>query len=381
MRIVIAPDSFKESMSAELAAAAVERGFREVFPLVECLRLPIADGGEGTVDALIDATGGHKVYVLVTGPLGQKVNACYGVIGDGDTAVIEMAAASGLMLVPADKRNPLQATSYGTGELIRHALDQGIRHIILGIGGSATVDGGIGMVQALGGHFQHRDGHELPFGGGEMAQLVAIDLHNLDPRLAQCRLEVACDVDNPLVGSRGAAAVFGPQKGATPEMVAQLEQGLNQLAEVIQESMGQDIRTLPGGGAAGGMGIATTVLLKGELKPGIDIIMDAVQLRSAFATADLVITGEGRMDSQTAGGKAPTGVAMLAKEFQLPVIALAGVLGEGVEVVYEQGIDAVFSILPRLDPLDRVLAQGEVNLQQCARNVAQAIKIGQKLVN
>ncbi|AGP43343.1 Glycerate kinase [Serratia plymuthica] len=379
MKVVIVPDSFKESVSAELAALAIARGFREVYPDAECICLPIADGGEGTVDALIAATCGHKVEAEVTGPLGNRVAAFYGVSGEGKTAVIEMAAASGLMLVPAEQRNPMLATSYGTGELIRHALDLGIRHIILGIGGSATVDGGVGMMQALGGRFYRSDGMPLSLGGAQLAMLSRINLSALDDRLRQCKIEVACDVDNPLVGPRGAAAVFGPQKGATPAMVVRLEQGLEQYAAVIRQLTGSDVRQVAGGGAAGGMGIATQVLLGAELKPGIDIIMEALQLENVLAGADVIVTGEGRIDRQTLGGKALSGIARLAQRHRLPVIALAGVLGEGAEVLHSQGIDAIFSILPRLSSLDIALSQGEINLQQSARNIARVMQIGQRL--
>ncbi|MDT3251721.1 glycerate kinase [Serratia sp. root2] len=379
MKVVIVPDSFKESVSAELAALAIARGFREVYPDAECICLPIADGGEGTVDALIAATCGHKVEAEVTGPLGNRVAAFYGVSGEGKTAVIEMAAASGLMLVPAEQRNPMLATSYGTGELIRHVLDLGIRHIILGIGGSATVDGGVGMMQALGGRFYRSDGMPLSLGGAQLAMLSRINLSALDDRLRQCKIEVACDVDNPLVGPRGAAAVFGPQKGATPAMVVRLEQGLEQYAAVIRQLTGSDVRQVAGGGAAGGMGIATQVLLGAELKPGIDIIMEALQLENVLAGADVIVTGEGRIDRQTLGGKALSGIARLAQRHRLPVIALAGVLGEGAEVLHSQGIDAIFSILPRLSSLDIALSQGEINLQQSARNIARVMQIGQRL--
>ncbi|MTD27002.1 glycerate kinase [Erwinia sorbitola] len=380
MKIVIAPDSFKESVSAELAALAIARGFHEIYPEAECICLPIADGGEGTVDALVAATGGKKIWLEVMGPLGEKTQAFYGISGDGGTAVIEMAAASGLMLVPAERRNPLHATSYGTGELIRHALDQGIRHIILGIGGSATVDGGVGMIQALGGRFYRPDGKALSLGAAELATLNAIDLSELDPRLQQCNIEVACDVDNPLVGPQGAAAVFGPQKGATPEIVAQLEQALEQYAAVIRQITGNDIRKIAGGGSAGGMGIASLVFLGATLKPGIDIIMEALRLEDAVMSADLIVTGEGRIDDQTLGGKALSGIARLAQRHKLPVIAMAGVLGEGAEALHEQGIDAIFSILPRLCTLENALSQGEINLQQSARNIARAMQIGQKII-
>lgn len=379
MKIIIAPDSFKESVSASRCAQAIKAGFVSIFPQAECVCLPIADGGEGTVEAMVEATDGKMVMLPVMGPMGDFVGAFYGLSGDGQTAFIEMAAASGLMLVPAGERNPLRATSYGTGELIRHALDAGVRHIILGIGGSATVDGGMGMAQALGARFLDERGESVGLGGGTLQRLVKIDLSDLDPRLHDCRIEVACDVDNPLLGERGAAAVFGPQKGACIEMVAVLERGLQNYARVMLAATGQDVAPMVGGGAAGGMGAAARVFLNATLKSGIDIVLEAVHLEEALRDADLVITGEGRMDSQTVGGKAPVGVARIAKKHGIPVIGIAGVLGDGVEAVHQHGIDAVFSILPALAPLAEVLDRGEQNLYACARNIACAIKLGQTL--
>ena len=379
MKIIIAPDSFKESVSASRCAQAIKAGFVSIFPQAECVCLPIADGGEGTVEAMAEATDGKMVMLPVMGPMGDFVGAFYGVSGDGQTAFIEMAAASGLMLVPAGERNPLRATSYGTGELIRHALDAGVRHIILGIGGSATVDGGMGMAQALGARFLDERGESVGLGGGALQRLVKIDLSDLDPRLHDCRIEVACDVDNPLLGERGAAAVFGPQKGACIEMVAVLERGLQNYARVMLAATGQDVAAMVGGGAAGGMGAAARVFLNATLKSGIDIVLEAVHLEEALRDADLVITGEGRIDSQTVGGKAPIGVARIAKKYGIPVIGIAGVLGDGVEAVHQHGIDAVFSILPALAPLAEVLDRGEQNLYACARNIACAIKLGQQI--
>ena len=379
MKIIIAPDSFKESVSASRCAQAIKAGFVSIFPQAECVCLPIADGGEGTVEAMVEATDGKMVMLPVMGPMGDFVGAFYGLSGDGQTAFIEMAAASGLMLVPAGERNPLRATSYGTGELIRHALDAGVRHIILGIGGSATVDGGMGMAQALGARFLDERGESVGLGGGALQRLVKIDLSDLDPRLHDCRIEVACDVDNPLLGERGAAAVFGPQKGACIEMVAVLERGLQNYARVMLAATGQDVAPMVGGGAAGGMGAAARVFLNATLKSGIDIVLEAVHLEEALRDADLVITGEGRMDSQTVGGKAPIGVARIAKKDDIPVIGIAGVLGDGVEAVHQHGIDAVFSILPALAPLAEVLDRGEQNLYACARNIACAIKLGQQI--
>ncbi len=379
MKIIIAPDSFKESVSASRCAQAIKAGFVSVFPQAEYVCLPIADGGEGTVEAMVEATKGKMVMLPVMGPMGNLVGAFYGLSGDGQTAFIEMAAASGLMLVPAGERNPLRATSYGTGELIRHALDAGVRHIILGIGGSATVDGGMGMAQVLGARFLDEHGENVGLGGAALQRLVTIDLSDLDPRLGECRIEVACDVDNPLLGERGAAAVFGPQKGACIEMVAVLERGLQNYAQVLLAATGQDVTAIVGGGAAGGIGVAANVFLNAALKPGIDIVIAAVHLEEALRDADLVITGEGRIDSQTVGGKAPIGVARIAKKHGIPVIGIAGVLGDGVEAVHQHGIDAVFSILPALAPLAKVLERGEHNLYACARNIACTIKLGQNI--
>ncbi|QET98731.1 glycerate kinase [Providencia stuartii] len=379
MKIIIAPDSFKESMSAESAADAVKQGFQAVFPDATFLSLPIADGGEGTVDALIAAASGERVSVEVFDPLNKPITAAYGLLHQGTTAAIEMAAASGLMLVPPKERNPMLTSSYGTGQLIKDALDKGVQQIILGIGGSATVDGGVGMLQALGAVFYDEQQQRLGQGGEVLNKIASIDISGLDPRLKDCDIDVACDVDNPLVGERGAATVFGPQKGATPEMVAMLERGLNQLANVIKSTTGIDYRHLAVGGAAGGISVAAAAFLGAQLKPGIDIVIQAVDLEKEMMDADLVIVGEGSMDGQTAGGKAPIGVAKVAAKYYVPVIALSGVLGKGVDALHQEGIDAFFSILPRLCALDEALNEGAINLQQTAYNVAKVLKIGQKL--
>ncbi|WP_272690256.1 glycerate kinase [Providencia sp. PROV152] len=381
MKIIIAPDSFKESISAEVAAHAVKQGFHAIFPDATYLCLPIADGGEGTVDALIAAIGGEHVTLEVSGPLNKPVMATYGLLHQGKTAVIEMAAASGLMLVAPKQRNPMLASSFGTGQLIKDALDKGVTQIILGIGGSATVDGGIGMLQALGALFYDAQNQQLGLGGEILNKIAYIDVSGLDPRLKDCDIEVACDVDNPLVGVRGAAAIFGPQKGATAEMVVTLEQGLNQLADVIESTVGIDYRHLAGGGAAGGISVAAAAFMKANLKPGIEIVVQAVNLEKEMIDTDLVIVGEGSMDGQTAGGKAPIGIAKVAAKHQVPVIALSGVLGKGVEALHQEGIDAFFSIVPRLCSLEEALSEGAANLQQAAYNVAKVLQLGQQLKN
>jgi glycerate kinase len=376
MKIVIAPDSYKESLSALEVAQAVEAGFRQVFPDAEYVLVPVADGGEGTVDAMVAATGGRKEIVSVTNPLGEPVEAFYGLTGDGETAVIEMAAASGLMLVPAAQRNPLRTSSRGTGELIRAALDAGARRFILGIGGSATNDGGAGMVQALGARLLDAEGRDLDGSGGDLARLERIDVATLDARLTECRIEVACDVDNPLTGARGASAVFGPQKGATPEMVQVLDANLGRLARIIERDLGVAVDQVPGAGAAGGMGAAMLAFFGATLKPGIEIVTGAVDLDAHVRDADLVITGEGRIDFQTVHGKTPIGVARVAKRHGKPVIGIAGSLGAKVGVVHEHGIDAVFSVLNKPCTLDEALRDAAANVELTARNVAAVLRIG-----
>ena len=376
MKIVIAPDSYKESLSALEVAQAVEAGFRQVFPDADYVLVPVADGGEGTVDAMVAATGGRKETVTVSGPLGEPVEAFYGLTGDGDTAVIEMAAASGLALVPPDRRNPLLTNSRGTGELIRAALDAGARRFFLGIGGSATNDGGAGMVQALGVRLLDLEGRELDGSGGDLARLERIDVSALDPRLAECRIEVACDVDNPLTGARGASAVFGPQKGATPEMVQALDANLARLARIVERDLGVAVDAVPGAGAAGGMGAAMLAFFGATLKPGIEIVTAAVDLDTHVRDADLVITGEGRIDFQTVHGKTPIGVARVAKRHGKPVIGIAGSLGAEVGVVHAHGIDAVFSVLGKPCTLDEALRDAAANVELTARNVAAVLRIG-----
>ena len=375
-KIVIAPDSYKESLSALEVAQAVAAGFRQIFPDAEYVLVPVADGGEGTVDAMVAATGGRRETVVVSGPLGERVEAFYGLTGDGATAVIEMAAASGLALVPPARRNPLRTSSRGTGELIRAALDAGARRFILGIGGSATNDGGAGMVQALGARLLDAEGRALDGSGGDLARLERIDVSALDPRLAECRIEVACDVDNPLTGPRGASAVFGPQKGATPEMVQVLDANLAHLARIVERDLGVSVDRVPGAGAAGGMGAAMLAFFGATLKPGIEIVTAAVDLDAHVRDADLVITGEGRIDFQTVHGKTPIGVARVAKRHGKAVIGIAGSLGANVGVVHEHGIDAVFSVLSRPCTLEEALGDAAANVELTARNVAAVLRMG-----
>ncbi|NDJ56574.1 glycerate kinase [Enterobacteriaceae bacterium 4M9] len=376
MKIVIAPDSYKESLSALEVADCIEQGFRAVFPEAEYVKVPMADGGEGTVEAMIAATDGRRLELEVTGPLGQPVTAFYGLSGDGRSAFIEMAAASGLELLSSMQRDPRITTSYGTGELICHALDAGVEHIIIGIGGSATNDAGAGMLQALGVRLTDSQDNDLAPGGAALAQLAKIDATGLDTRIARCRIDVACDVTNPLTGEQGASAIFGPQKGATPQMVKQLDQALAHFAKAIARDVGKEVLALEGGGAAGGMGAALYAFCGAELRPGIDIVTGALNLEAQLRDADVVITGEGRIDSQSIHGKVPVGVARIAKRHNKPVIGIAGSLTPDVGVVHEHGIDAVFSVIDSVCTLEQALENAAQNVRRAARNVACVLKMG-----
>ncbi|WP_118985619.1 glycerate kinase [Photorhabdus sp. CRCIA-P01] len=377
MKVVIAPDSFKESLGALQVAEAIEQGFREIYPQAEYIKLPMADGGEGTVESMVAATDGQVIHLPVTGPLNLPVDSFFGVLGDGKTAVIEMAAASGLHLVPMEKRNPLITTTYGTGELILSAVDKGVSKIILGIGGSATNDGGAGMMQALGACLLDSDGKELVAGGAALNRLAKIDLSGLDARLNRTEIIVACDVSNPLCGEFGASAVFGPQKGATPERVKELDAALRHYGEKIEFLTKMKVIDVPGTGAAGGMGASLLGCLKAKLQPGIDIVISTLELEKVVQGADLVITGEGRIDSQTIYGKTPIGVARIAEKYAIPTIALVGGMSQDYNVVHEHGLDAVFSIMPGVCSLSDALACGRENLRVTARNVAAVWKMSQ----
>ncbi|HCM61093.1 MAG TPA: glycerate kinase [Morganella sp. (in: Bacteria)] len=370
MKIVIAPDSFKESLTAMQVADAVEAGFKIIFPDAQYIKLPMADGGEGTVVSMIEATQGILKEVTVTAPLGNKVTAFYGLSGDGKTAVIEMAAASGLHLVPAAQRDPRITTTFGTGELILAALDDGAEKIILGIGGSATNDGGAGMMQALGAVLRDTQGYSLSFGGSPLASLASVDLRALDPRLSQTEFVVACDVNNPLCGPKGASATFGPQKGATPAVVTELDAALHHYGEIIESLTGKSVIDVAGAGAAGGMGVPLMAWLDAKMQPGIEMVIETLDLHSVVQGADLVITGEGRMDSQTIHGKTPVGVARVAKACGIPVIALVGGMSDDYAVVHDHGIDAVFSVVRGISSQEDALAQAAQNVEVTARNVA-----------
>ena len=344
MKVVIAPQTFKGSISALDVAKAMSEGVRLVVPDAETVIVPVADGGDGTLETLVEGSGGDIRSVTVTGPLGERRDAEWGAMGDGNTAVIEMARTSGLALVPIDKRNPLTATTYGLGEAIRHACNAGFRRFIVGIGGSATNDAGAGMAQALGVRLLDDEGKDLPYGGAALARLARIDMSGLDERANEAEFMVACDVNNPLTGPKGASAIYGPQKGATPEMVNELDSALAHFAEVVKRDIGANINDVSGAGAAGGLGGGLIAFLNGQLRAGVDIILDAVGLDECLRGADLVITGEGSLDHSTVYNKAPVGVASRAKMNGIPVIAISGSLGEGYHDLHQHGIDAAVAI-------------------------------------
>lgn len=375
MKVVISPDSFKDSLSAKQVANAIADGLSDVMPDIECLCVPVADGGEGTMSALVDATNGSRHKVSVTGPLGTPVRAEFGLLGDGVTAVIEMASASGIELVPYEQRNPMVATSFGTGELVSAALDLGVENIIVAIGGSATNDGGMGMMSALGVRFLADYGKPVSPNGEGLLELASMDVKGLDPRLADTRFICACDVDNPLTGDKGASAVFGPQKGATPQMIKALDDALQRYATIIKSDLGIDVEKQPGSGAAGGMGSALMAFMQAELKPGIQIVLEAVELERKLHGADLVITGEGRIDGQTIHGKTPVGVSRLAQSKGIPVIALAGALGDGCLALRSAGIYGCFSVLSKPCSLEEALTNAEQNVRYTAQNLAGVLEL------
>jgi glycerate kinase len=375
LKIVIAPDSFKESMTALEVCEAVERGLRRSLPEVQTVKIPMADGGEGTVQALVDATNGTFTSLTVTGPLGLPVEAEYGWLGGQLTAVIEMASASGLHLVPPERRNPLMTTTAGTGELIKDAVQKGAKHLIIGIGGSATNDGGVGMAQALGVKFLDSEGAELSYGGGALSKLAKIDASKMMKELSGVTIDVACDVDNPLTGPAGASAIFGPQKGATDETVAILDRNLSHYASLILKETGMDVEKIEGSGAAGGLGAGLLAFLNANLKRGADIVLETVQLEKHMAEADLVITGEGRIDGQTIHGKTPVGVSKTAKKLNIPVIAIAGSIGDGYEKVHEEGIGSVFSIVPGIVSLEEALHRGPLYVENLMYNLGKVLNI------
>ncbi|MDN7247109.1 glycerate kinase [Planococcus shenhongbingii] len=345
MKVLIAMDSFKGSISSIEGSKAISAGIKEVYPEAQIVTLPLADGGEGTVEALIRATDGNVVEKEVMGPLKEKVTAVYGILGDGKTAIIETAAACGLPLVPSNQRNPLLTTTYGVGELIADAIDKGCREFVIGLGGSATNDAGIGMLQALGFRFYNKHNEEVGIDGQALKDIYKMELEHVNAKLKECTFRIACDVKNPLYGPMGAAYIFGPQKGATPEMVKQLDEGLKHFADIVQDALGVDINQIEGAGAAGGLGAAFSGFLNGQLQSGIDLVLEIIDMEKSMEGADFVITGEGKLDGQTSMGKAPLGVAQLAQKQGIPVIALAGGITEETAALNELGITSYFSIM------------------------------------
>ena len=373
--ILLAPDSFKESMTAKEACEAMERGIKKANSSITCIHVPMADGGEGTMQSLLDATNGQLYRINVVGPLGVEIKATYGILGDGETGILEMASASGIHLVSPEKRNPLVTTSYGTGQLIKACLDHGVKKLLIGIGGSATNDGGAGVVQALGGRLLDKQGKELGFGGGELGKLDTIDLANFDSRLKDVVVEVACDVNNPLCGERGASNVFGPQKGASKDMIGILDNNLKHYGDIIKKQLGKDVLEAPGAGAAGGLGAGLMAFLNGTLKKGIEMVIEYSGLEEKVKDADMVWTGEGSIDFQTQYGKTPLGVAVVAKKHGKPVIALAGRVGDGIDILYEKGIDSIFGIMKGATSLEEALVKGQQNIEKTAENIIRLINL------
>lgn len=371
MKIIVAPNEFKGSLSALKVATHIERGIRRVFSSAQCELYPVADGGDGTLDVMVQNMGGDFVLIPVLNPVGAPVEARLGIIGK--TAVVEMAEASGLRLLRRDQLNPMRTTTYGTGQLIKAALDHGCQRIIVGVGGSATVDGGIGMAQALGIKLLDKNGKAIPYGGDGLLKIQSIDASGLDPRLKAATIQVACDVTNPLLGETGAARVFAPQKGATPVMVDMLERGLTHLAEIIQRELSRSVAEMPSSGAAGGLAAGLYAFLGAELVSGVDLILDMIGLEDHIKGADLVITGEGRIDSQTAYGKAPAGVLCLARKYGVPVVALAGGVSGGDE------FDAVMSIVDSPQSLDEAMQNTAQLTEHAAERMMRLIQLGRNL--
>lgn len=379
MKIVIAPQSFKGSVSALEAAQAIARGVLAAEPDAETVLVPVADGGDGTLSALVESTGGQVFRSIVTGPLGQAVEATWGVMGDGQSAVIEMAQASGLVLVPSRRRNPRITTSRGTGEILKEALDKGFTRIIVGLGGSATNDAGAGMANALGARFLDAEGKPLPNGGAALAKLAHIDTSGLHPKLADCTVIGATDVTNPLCGPTGASAVYGPQKGATPQMVEELDQALMNFASVAQRDLGKDVWDRPGAGAAGGLGAGLMAFTGADLRSGIDMVCDVLGFDGHLDGADLVITGEGRADISTTYDKAPVGVARRAQVRSVPTILLAGSLGEGYQELYQHGIRGIVCIADRPMKFERSLARTGELLEEASERTMRLLRVGREL--
>lgn len=381
MKIVIAPQAFKGSLSALNVANAVQKGVRRIFPDAQILTCPVADGGDGTLETLVESSGGKIMETNVADPTGKPIVAQWGAMGDGNTAVIEMARTSGLALLTLEERDPLNATTYGLGEIIVSALNKGFRKFIVGIGGSATNDAGAGMAQALGIRLMDREGKNLVFGGAALQNLSVIDTSSIDQRVLESNFQIACDVNNPLTGPEGASAVYGPQKGATEENVRQLDSALGVFAEVTKRDLGKDISNLEGAGAAGGLGAGMIAFVEGHLRAGVDIVLDTVNLAEKLESADLVITGEGSIDFQTVYNKAPIGVARMAKARGIPTIGISGMLGKNYQIVHNHGIDAALSIANGPISLEESLQNAPSLISEAVEESLRLISVGMKLRN
>ncbi len=382
MKIVLAPDSFKGNLTSLQVASALEKGIKRVIPNANCIKVPMADGGEGTVQSLVEATGGKFIRKRVKGPSGRPVSARYGILADGKTAVIEMAEASGLPDVEGTtSKNPMKTTTYGTGQLMMDAINKGVNHIILGLGGSATTDGGAGMAQALGIRFLDKRGCELKElgAGGMLNKVASIDMSGMDTRMKKAKVTVASDVENPLCGKKGAAHVFGPQKGATPVMVKKLDENLKHFAGIIKKDLRKDVMKLKGAGAAGGLGAGLVAFTGAKLKSGVDIVIEATGLEKHLKGADLCITGEGRVDFQTAFGKTPSGVARAARKQKVQTIAIGGALTDDARGVFEHGIDGLASACARDMSLQEAISNSRAHLANSAERVIRLVLIGKKL--
>lgn len=373
MKFILAPDSFKESMSSKEACIAMEKGIKKVIKDAVCIHVPMADGGEGTMESLVNSTSGKVYETSVTGPLGNKIKARYGILGDNKTAVIEIAEASGIQLVNREERNPMITTTFGVGEIIKEALDMKVEKIIIGLGGSVTNEGGVGMLQSLGASFKNKEGNEIEFGGGALENLYEIDISNFDKRIFNVDIEVACDVKNPLTGVNGASNVFGPQKGATEEMVEILDNNLKHYAKIVKRDLEKDIDNIEGAGAAGGLGAALMGFCNAKLQSGIDLVIKYSMLDEKLKDADFIFTGEGAIDFQTKFGKTPIGVAKVAKKYDIPVIAFAGRVGDGINELYNLGINSIIGITPGVISLEEALKNGKENLEIATENIVRII--------
>ncbi|MCY6485328.1 glycerate kinase [Clostridium aestuarii] len=372
-KIIISPDSFKGTMSSIEVSGIIEQGIKNIFPEIQVIKIPIADGGEGTVDAFLTAIGGEKIRVKVKGPLFQEIEAFYGILPDKQTVVIERAAASGLTLVE-DKKNPLLTTTYGTGQLILDALDKGCTNIIVGLGGSATNDGGVGMAAALGAKFLDEGNKEIYLNGGGLEKLERIDISGIDKRIKNCTIVAACDVDNSLFGTSGAAYIFAPQKGADERMVKILDENLKNFAGIVGRDLGVDVQNIPGAGAAGGLGAGLVAFTGAKIQPGIKIVLDIVKYDEIISNADLIITGEGKIDGQSLRGKVPVGIAEKASKYDIPVIAIVGAVGDEAQKVYERGITSIFTTNLQPIPFEEAKIYCKENLLKTTESVMRLIK-------